>query len=399
MQPPALAISQAEYADRLDAARSLLAARELAALVVFDPVTILYLTGFAHSPTERPIVFVLPVAGEVGMLLPRLEAEHVAERVPVVRRAWVYPEYPHERHPMLHLADALTGLGLGAAPLGVDADGAGARAGYRGPALSELLPGARLTDLRQTLIDRRRVKSPAEVALIRACAPFGDDAVRRMLERTRPGSNEIQVGLEVMAEAGAAMMAALGPAYRGIDNGSQPVRCGVVGGPKTALPHPIDDARPLRRGDVLIPWGCGVIGGYHSELERTCFLGPPGDEGRRLFALMLGAQEVAFAEIRPGARCRDVDAAVQRFFREEGVTELSRHHTGHGLGLEIHEAPFLDLGDETVLDPGVVLSCEPGLYRHGVGGFRHSDTVLVTETGMDVLSGFPRDLDAVTIPA
>lgn len=399
MEASALAIEQAEFGARLDTVRRLLAARQLAAAVLFDPLLIGYLTGFAHSPTERPIVLVVPTDGDVGLLLPRLEEEHVAERVPLVRRAWVYPEYPDERHPMLHLADALAANGLAAAALAVDADGAGSRAGYRGPALSDVLPRARLTNLRQPFTDLRRVKSPAEIALIRACVPFGDDAVRRMTERIGPGSNEIAVGLEVMAEVGAAMLRDLGPAYRGIDNGSLPVRCGVVGGPKTALPHPIDDARPLRRGDVLIPWGCGVIGGYHSELERTVFLGEPPPAQRRLFGVVRDAQQVAFATIRPGVPCRDVDAAVRRCFREQGVAELVRHHTGHGLGLEIHEAPFLDIGDETVLEPGMVLSCEPGLYLAGVGGFRHSDTVLVTESGAEVLTRFPRDLDSVTIPA
>lgn len=396
---PPLAIPQVEFGHRLDAVRHLLAARRQAAAVLFDPLLISYLTGFAHSPTERPIVLVVPTDGDPGLLLPRLEREHVAERVPLVRHSWVYPEYPHRRHPMLVLADALAEIGLDQAPLAVDADGAGGRAGYRGPALSEVLPGAPLTNLRLQLTELRRVKSPAEIALIRACVPFGDDAVRRIVERIRPGDNEIAVGLEVMAEAGAAMMRALGPAYRGIDNGSLPVRCGVVGGPKTALPHPIDDARPLRAGDMLIPWGCGEIGGYHSELERTFFLGEPSPEQRRLFAIMREAQQVAFAAIRPGVPCRDVDAAVEHCFVEQGVADLTRHHTGHGVGLEIHEAPFLDVGDETVLEPGMVLSCEPGLYLPGVGGFRHSDTVLVTETGSEVLTGFPRDIDAMTLDA
>ncbi len=398
-QPPLLAIPEEEFALRRDSVRRLLEARALSALVLFDPLLITYLTGFAHAATERPIVLVMPVDGELAVLAPRLEEEHIAGRIPAIRRLWVYPEYPHLRHPMLHLVDLLHELPVDTAALAIDSDGHGSGAGYQGPALSTVIPCSRLTNIRRELHELRRIKSRNEIDLIRACVPFGNAAVQLLAEYARPGQNEIAISLQAMAEASADMLRQLGPAYRGVDNGSAPVRCGIVAGPKTGLPHPIDDSRPMQRGDVLIPWGCGIIGGYHSELERTFFLGEPSAEQQRIFAIMRGAQDVAFTTIRPGRPCREVDAAVQTYFQDQGVAELSRHHTGHALGLEVHEAPFLDVGDETLLEPGMILSCEPGLYVAGMGGFRHSDTVLVTETGAEFLTDYPRDIESVTIAA
>ena len=129
-----------------------------------------------------------------------------------------------------------------------------------------------------------------------------------------------------------------------------------------------------------------VVGVYH-------------DEQRRLFNVMLEAQNVAFATIRAGIPCSDVDEAVYAYAEKVGANHMRRHHSGHGRGLQGHEMPFFDRGDRTVLQPGMVMSVEPGFYVPGFAGFRHSDTILVTEAGCEVLTTYPRDLDDLTIPA
>ncbi|MCW5849490.1 MAG: aminopeptidase P family protein [Anaerolineae bacterium] len=172
---------------------------------------------------------------------------------------------------------------------------------------------------------------------------------------------------------------------------------GLWGGLKTALPHPIDDATPLQRGDVLIPWGSGQLGGYHSELERTMILGRPTDAQRTFFGHMLEVQQIALDAIQPGIPCSEVNNKVRAYLRQHDLEPYVRHHSGHGLGMEIHEAPFLDSGDHTLLQPGMAFSCEPGLYVPGLGGFRHSETVVVTQTGREILTNYPRDLESLTI--
>jgi Xaa-Pro dipeptidase len=114
---------------------------------------------------------------------------------------------------------------------------------------------------------------------------------------------------------------------------------------------------------------------------------------------MKALQEIAFDAIRPGALCSDVDKAVRSYFAHHDLFAHWRHHTGHAIGLRYHEGPFLDTGDHTEIRPGMVFTVEPGLYAPDLGGFRHSDTVLVTDDGIEILTYYPRDLESLVIPA
>ena len=139
--------------------------------------------------------------------------------------------------------------------------------------------------------------------------------------------------------------------------------------------------------------------GYLSELERTMFVGEPTDDQERMFGHMKALQEVAFDAIQPGALCSDVDMAVRSYFAHHDLFAHWRHHTGHAIGLRYHEGPFLDSADDTEIRPGMVFTVEPGLYAPDLGGFRHSDTVLVTDDGIEILTYYPRDLASLIIPA
>ncbi|MCW5849491.1 MAG: aminopeptidase P family protein [Anaerolineae bacterium] len=230
--PQLLHITEDEFAARRDRVRAELARRGLAALVLFGALRNFYLTGFAHSSTERPIALIIPVEGEVAALVPLLEEEHVQQRAPAIKRLQVYPEYPDLKHPMVWLVDLLTAMALADKPLGIDSDGYGGAYGYRGPSLSSLLPQGRLENLREWLDELRHFKSPAEIELIRACVPLGNLVVRMIQERVRPGVNEIALSLQCMADASVEAMRQLGPEFRGYDNGSIPVRGGFVGWPQ-----------------------------------------------------------------------------------------------------------------------------------------------------------------------
>ena len=126
-------------------------------------------------------------------------------------------------------------------------------------------------------------------------------------------------------------------------------------------------------------------------------IAPVSDEQRRLFDHMVALQDIALAAIRPGIPCAEVDRAVRGYYEAFDLMPYWKHHTGHAIGLRYHEAPFLDLHDQTELRPGMVLTVEPGLYHKDLGGFRHSDTVVVTEEGMEELTYYPRDLASLTI--
>jgi Xaa-Pro aminopeptidase len=128
-------------------------------------------------------------------------------------------------------------------------------------------------------------------------------------------------------------------------------------------------------------------------------IGKPSAEQGKLFDHMVALQDTAFESIKPGARCSDVDRAVRGYYDKHDLWDYWKHHVGHCIGLRYHEGPFLDIGDDTEIKPGMVFTVEPGLYAAGLGGFRHSDTVAVTDDGIEFLTYYPRDLESLTLPA
>ncbi len=384
---PAPPIGAAERRDRARRAFDFVAA-EIDAIVLFDDQYVQYYTGFVFLPTERPIGVVLLRGGERALLVPRLEKEH-AEETSQVERLIVYPEYPGEAHPMRLLADDLRSRGV--SRVGVDHDGYPVVAGYSPYPLSSEL------DVRfvSPAVDHQMaLKSPAELDLIRESAYWGAVAHRLLQDYTAAGSRETEVVGRACKEATARMREWRGGEYRQLNrwiDGALAIYRGQIG-PNSALPHAMTNDAVFAEGDTLVTGAAADAHGYLSELERTMFVGQPSAEQRRYFDHMLNLQDISFDAIRAGAKGADVDRAVRAYYEREGLWDYWRHHVGHGLGQRIHESPFLDVGDDTVLEAGMVLSVEPGIYVPGLGGFRHSDTVLVTDSGCELITDYPRAL-------
>ena len=138
--------------------------------------------------------------------------------------------------------------------------------------------------------------------------------------------------------------------------------------------------------------------GYTSELERTMIMGPPSDDQKWMFDHMLALQDLALNKIQPGIPCSQVDEAILAYYKQHDLMTNWKHHVGHAIGIRYHESPYLDLGDHTIIQPGMVFTVEPGLYPPDLGGFRHSDTVVVTGDGIEILTYYPRDLGSLIIP-
>jgi Xaa-Pro dipeptidase len=179
------------------------------------------------------------------------------------------------------------------------------------------------------------------------------------------------------------------------------VKAGYRGqiGLRSSWAHAIAHNIRFQPGDLLVSETGAPVGGYNAELERAMVIGPPSDDVRRLFDHMLGARPAAFDALRPGVTCADVDGAVMGYFEQHDLLPYWRQHTGHAVGLRNHEAPFLDVGDETRIEQGMVFTIEPGVYDSRIGGLRHSDTVAVTAEGFDLLTEYPADLESLTLPA
>jgi Xaa-Pro aminopeptidase len=393
-----LQISDQEHRARCDRLRDHLVAEGLSGAVLFDNAYLLYYTGFAFIPTERPMAFVLNRAGEKALFVPRLELEH-AQANAVVDRVEHYPEYPDHPHPMSHLAKLARDMGL-SARVGADEDGYAWVFGYEGPSLSEAT-GAQVTRLRPFVERQMMVKSPAEIGLIRESVRWANLAHTLLQRYTVVGASETEVSQRASAEAQRALLDAIGPIYRAqsaFEGGASAGYRGQIGR-NAAIPHALAADITFQPGDVLVTGAGAPVWGYNSELERTMILGRPSDDQRRFFEHMLALQDTALGAMKPGVRCADVDLAVRSYFEAHDLFPFWKHHSGHAIGLRYHEAPFLDRGDPSPLAPGMVFTIEPGLYVPGLGGFRHSDTVLVTEDGVEILTYYARDLESLTLPA
>ena len=366
-----------------------------AGYVLFDPTYVHYFTGFWFLSNERPIVYLQSTGGDDAIFVPEFEvartrAESSFERIES------YPEYPGLEHPMHVLAGVARDLGL-SGRIAADQDGYPGILGYQGPPLSDVT-GADVVGVGGFIEAMMVRKSTAEIELIRESGRWCAFAHARLQEHTRAGASEAEASLRAQQETTLAMLDAHGS--RGLLGSGDGAKAGYRGqiGRRSAWAHAVAHNIRFEPGDVLVTETGAPVWGYQAELERAMVVGPPTDHMRFLFDHMLASQRAAFAAIRPGATCADVDAAVFTYFDEHDLRRYWRQHTGHGTGLRNHEAPFLDIGDATPLEPGMVFTIEPGLYDDEVGGFRHSDTVVVTETGYELLTDYPSELESLTIP-
>lgn len=351
--------------------RSRLAARlaelDLDALLVTRLPNVRYLTGFTGSNGQ----LVLGRGAAVFLTDGRYEAQ-AAHEVPDLERRTYRDEAA------AHLARAAADLG--ARRLGFEREGltyGGWRRLAEAAAPAELVPTERLVE------DLRRVKDPEELAWIARAQEAADAAFEEaVLGGLREGltERELALALEVaMRRAGAE------------DRGFEPI---VAFGEQAAEPHHDPTDRPLARGDVVkVDFGA-ACGGYRSDMTRTVALGDPPARLREIHALVAAAQAAGVAAVRPGVPVREVDRAARTVIAEAGLGEAFPHGLGHGVGLEIHEVPFLraDAPEEEALLEGEVVTIEPGVYLSGEGGVRIEDMVEVAASGARVIGRSPREL-------
>ncbi|MCC7153199.1 MAG: aminopeptidase P family protein [Bryobacterales bacterium] len=234
------------------------------------------------------------------------------------------------------------------------------------------------------LVERlRMVKSEDEIRQIQDSVQVAAKAYARSLRAFRPGMTEKDLAAEIdhqVRKAGAE-----GPAFETI----------VAAGPRSALPHAKPTSQSIRTNQILLIDMGASLNGYASDMTRVVHTGTPGRKARSLYNAVLEAQLAAIDCIRPGIRAAQVDAVARRVLKEHHLDKAFQHSTGHGLGLEIHENPRLGKKDETPLESGMVVTVEPGAYLEGFGGVRIEDTVLVTKTGVEVLTPAAKELLAL----
>lgn len=246
--------------------------------------------------------------------------------------------------------------------------------------LAEALEGVRLQPVSQVVEKLRQIKSKEELSLLRQAASIADAAFAEILKEIRPGvtEQEIERRLEfLLRERGAT---------------SSSFDTIVASGPRSALPHGVASERVMQRGDLVTLDFGALYRGYCSDITRTVMLGPPADWQREIYEIVLEAQQRAVAAIRPGMTGREADAVARDYITEKGYGDQFGHSTGHGLGMEVHEAPTLSFRGKTPLEPGMVVTVEPGIYLPDRGGVRIEDDVVVTADGHEVLTFSRKEL-------
>jgi Xaa-Pro aminopeptidase len=268
-------------------------------------------------------------------------------------------------------------------------------------ALQAAIPAARFTQT--ALVARARLrKHPEELALHREAGRITDlmlAAGRQLIEDAVAAGDQLPTEAELASHVGAVGSATMYAEHTDVVVRS-PLAGGLVyAGANSALPHALPSGYRLRAGDsFLLSLGCAV-GGRYVEGERTFVLGAPTARQRELYETVLAAQQHGAELLRPGAVCSEVNKACLDVIRAAGLGEHLRHRQGHGIGVGMHEPPWLEDGDNSVLEPGMVVSDEPGIYVTGEAGFRVSDSMMVTETDAESLTCYPRRLDDVVIAA
>jgi Xaa-Pro aminopeptidase len=253
----------------------------------------------------------------------------------------------------------------------------------------QLAAGTRLRWLAAPdLIERlRAVKDSDELTRMRQSARLISDVWTASVRRVKPGISELAVAADI--ERGMKLAGASGPSFETI----------VASGPRSAWPHARPTSKLLRKNELVVLDQGAILRDYCSDMTRTVFLGRSSAavrgglraKARSLYHAVLHAQEAAIAAIRPGVTAASVDAAARKVFKQSGLERYFTHSTGHGLGLEIHEMPRLGRGEETLLEAGMVVTVEPGLYVERLGGIRIEDEVLVTSRGGEVLTSASRE--------
>jgi Xaa-Pro dipeptidase len=360
--------------DRLKRLIAEMTKHSVEAVVVTAGTNLRYLTTLAYHSGERLALAIVTREGEAGFVLPAMEAERVrtSSTVPF----WLYP-WSDAEPAQAALGRCMTELGLAGKRIAIEHLSMRV---FELRAIENAARGATFVDAAPLFDALRVVKDSTELAAMRVAARMIDQALAALLARVKPGLTEREVAALWIQEI-----------LRTGSEGSA-FECIIASGPNGAFPHHTTGGRKLERGDfVILDGGCRHEG-YASDITRTVALGKPREELVRMYDVVKQANAAGCAASRPGATGKSIDAAARKVITDAGYGPHFLHRTGHGLGLDVHEEPYIAADQQGPLPPGCVFTIEPGLYAQGLGGVRIEDNVALTPSGHEILTRSPRDL-------
>ena len=374
--------SHKELFNRLEKVRMLMRKQDLDYYVSFDPVNIYYLTNFAFYIHERPFILIIPNEGLPKILIPLLEKGHFQERVRCDVDIFIYYEFParngenwHDFYQKLIKADAKVGI-ESIMPIGI---------------ANKTLGKKIVSDIIEEV---RMIKTEYEIGRIIHACKVANKGHRVLLKKCRPKILEFALYKEVTDSMTSKIVQDMPNANFKVTD-----TMGVVWPPSIShdphlVPHIFAE---MEEGGPHVSIIQAQVDGYGVEIERTFFLGTVPEKAQEPFKVMINARALAYDLLKPGVLMSEIDKKVRNFIIDQGYGDFLLHRTGHGLGITGHEPPFIAEGYDRELESNMVISIEPGIYIPGIGGFRHSDTVLITEEGYQKLTKAPESLEEVTI--
>lgn len=359
--------------NRLQRAREELTDQGIDLLLVSPSADLLYLSGYSAHASERPTLLALRSDGPAIMLVAQLEAPRMEDLTDITIVA-----YADEQNPFDALADAL-----------------GPPAGHRRIAISDQTWVAVLLHLQATfggatflpasplLGHLRAVKSPEEIGLLREAGHRADAVFEQVVQIRFAGRTESQIAAELNGLL----------RRQGLDKADWgPI---VASGPNSSSPHHLTGEREIHEGDAVVLDFGGVVDGYQADITRTLHVGTPSDEFRHVYEVVRQAQETGVQAIRPGVAAQDIDRVTRGVIHAAGYGDFFIHRTGHGIGLEDHEEPYIVEGNDALLEQSMTFSVEPGIYLPGKFGVRIEDIVALSSDGAVRLNHASRDLIVV----
>ena len=358
---------------RFDKLRQIMRRADLDILALIPGPNHRYLFDAVHFVLERPIVTFIAPEQEPVSVIPELE-------IPLFER--------HARQSELYaytdaqgyegaFRDALDALHASGKTIGVE--GQNMRF-FEGEAIRAAAPAAVVVDASAALDDLRIIKDAEEIGKLRKAIQISEHALEATLAQAKVGMSEIELAAVLEAEMKA--------------RGAEGLAFDIIlhAGGNTALPHSGPLEYRMRDGDPLLFDFGATFGGYCADITRVVFIGAANSEQREFYAVVEAANAAGRQAARPGVTAESVDRAARQVIIDAGYEALMRHRTGHGLGMQAHEPPYIVEGNQRLLEPGMVITIEPGIYRLGEIGVRIEDDVLITETGAESLTTFPRGL-------
>lgn len=359
---------------RVERMRERLRRREIACAVIVPGPNLRYLTGLNMNPSERITMAFVPVEGVPALLLPELERPQAESALHVEAKIFTYRD---EDGPERALAELIRDHGLRSGTIAVE---------HRHMRVLELrameasAPGARIVGLDEITTELRTIKDDAEIERLRRAVELTEQLLEKTIAAIEPGQNEREIAAAFQREL--LESEAEGPAFSPI----------VVSGPHGDSPHAHPGSRRIRDGE-LVTIDCGALWeGYPGDITRVVAVRAIQPKLQEIFQVVRDANAAGREACRPNVLAQDVDRAARGVIERAGYGQYFLHRTGHGLGLEVHEPPYIMEGNTQELRPGMTFTVEPGVYLPGVGGARIEDDMLITEEGAESLTRIQRDL-------